>query len=188
MSLGVPLLSLHGPGWQQTVTAVATGVTALGLLAAVGGALWARSQVREVIKSRLATIAIDVSRRWDENAMLKARQVFTDLTPEQVRDLLVSLENSHKKSELRQYYKLQRVGNYFEDLAVLWKHECLSIEWIHDTVGGAVLTYWEKWSLYVTDGKTKQPTLYLNWANLADKLRGYRLAEDLRAYEAEHAS
>jgi hypothetical protein len=171
------------PSWTDIVTAIATSIAALGVGIAIVGAYLsrnqlreARDQVREAVLGRHVDIAIDISRRWDEDGMLDARQALSGLNPEDVRDLFEVLLASGKEDQLALYYRLQRVGNYFEDLAVLWKYEGLKIEWIDDTVGGAAIQYWNRWRLSVSDSQTGQPTLYKNWANLAAALVAYRAA------------
>jgi hypothetical protein len=173
------------PSWTDIVTAIATAIAAFGVGIAILGAYLsrnqlreARDQVREAVLGRHVDIAIDISRRWDEDGMLDARQALSGLGPEQVRDLFEALLASGKPDELARYYRLQRVGNYFEDLAVLWKYEGLKIEWIDDTVGGATIQYWKRWELSVTDSRTGQPTLYKNWANLSAALVSYRAERD----------
>jgi hypothetical protein len=195
------VLIAAGPGWTEIVTAVASAVTALGVGAAVVGVFLAKGQVREAkeqvrqtkeqvgesVRGRLAEIAIDMSRRWDEDAMLAARQMLKGMDADAVHQLSEELLNSGDKSKVATYYQLQRIPNLFEDLAVLEKHRCLSIEWIDDTIGGAVIQYWERWRVSVEADRTHQPTLYCNWAALVAQLQERRAALAQRSEQSPTA-
>jgi hypothetical protein len=177
------------PTWTDEVTAVATAVTAVGVVAAVVGVFLAKEQVarakeeiQEGIKGRHADIAIDMSRRWDEDGMLEARNSYTGLNGTQVLDLFKSLLESNDDDKLHQYFKMQRVGNYFEDFAVLEKFDLVALEWINDTVGGAAIQYWKRLEPSVVEDRRTQRTLYENWGKLVARL------EELRVREASKAS
>ncbi len=63
------------PNWAEQVTAIATSVGALGLLGAIGAAIFAGQQVREARKSRPAQMAAEFFRRWNDDALVEARRL-----------------------------------------------------------------------------------------------------------------
>ena len=68
------MLIVTAVDWGE-VTAIATSILALGLLGAFGAALFAARQVREARRSREAQMAAEFFRRWNEDALVEARQL-----------------------------------------------------------------------------------------------------------------
>ena len=72
--------------WTE-VTAIATAVLALGLVGALGAAVFAAQQVREARISREALMAAEFFRRWNDDALVEARRMFARYSsPEELRD------------------------------------------------------------------------------------------------------
>ena len=63
------MTAVAGPNWAEQVTAVATAVSALGLLSAIGAVIFAGQQAREARTSRQAEMAAEFFRRWSEAPM-----------------------------------------------------------------------------------------------------------------------
>jgi hypothetical protein len=61
--------------WSE-VTAIATAALALGLVGALGAAVFAAQQVREARISREALMAAEFFRRWNDDALVEARRMF----------------------------------------------------------------------------------------------------------------
>src|SRR5579864_3986182 len=64
-----------GPDWAEQVTAIATAVGAIGLLGAIGAAVFASQQVVEARRNRQAALAAEFFRRWDEDALIETRRL-----------------------------------------------------------------------------------------------------------------
>jgi len=85
------------PNWAEQVTAIATAVSALGLLSAIGAAIFAGQQAREARIGRQAEIAVDFFRRWNEDPKVETRRLVAEFeTPEALRDAMMRFvaENS----------------------------------------------------------------------------------------------
>ena len=54
------------PNWAEQVTAIATAIGAIGLVSAIGAAVFAGRQVEEARIGRQAEIATDFFRRWND--------------------------------------------------------------------------------------------------------------------------
>jgi hypothetical protein len=63
------------PNWAEQVTAIATAVGVIGLLATIGVAIVAGRQVREARHARQSQVAADFVRRWDEDALVETRRL-----------------------------------------------------------------------------------------------------------------
>ena len=61
------------PNWAEQVTAIATAVSALGLLSAIGAVIFAGRQAREARIGREAATAAEFFRRRDEAALVETR-------------------------------------------------------------------------------------------------------------------
>ena|ERR1700760_5068918 len=77
------------PNWAEQVTAIATAVSAFGLLSAIGAVVFAGRQTREARISRNAEVAVEFFRRWSDGPMLETRRLVAEFeTPEALRDAL----------------------------------------------------------------------------------------------------
>ena len=159
---------IDGANWAEAVTGIGTVVIAAGLV-------FAGFQVRESRRSRHADLAVDVSERWDHEYLVTVRALLTDLTPEELRTLYLDLY----KSRDPEVYILQREPNFFEDLGVLQKLRCISLEWIDETLGGLTVERWRLWSPTIETLRSgisgpEWPRAYSNFERLARKLKKRR--------------
>ena len=107
------------PNWAEQVTAIATAVSAIGLLSAIGAVIFAGQQAREARLGRQAEMAVEFFRRWSEGPMVETRRLVAEFeTPEALRDAMTIFiaENSADA------YVLYRELDYFEQLGALEKH------------------------------------------------------------------
>lgn len=75
------------PNWAEQVTAIATAVSAIGLLSAVGAVVFAGQQAREARIGRQAAVAVEFFRRWDEGPLVETRRLAAQFeTAEALRD------------------------------------------------------------------------------------------------------
>jgi hypothetical protein len=160
---------LVAAGWTQSVTAIATAVGALGLGAAAAGVFFASRSLRENALSRHAQIALDLGKRWDDDPLASVRQL---LVKSDVFDADSLYEFVKNQADLNSndYWKLERFANFFEGLAVLWRLEILSIEWIDQTLGESVMGYWQMWTVQAASERSTYPRAYENWRDLAAAL------------------
>lgn len=155
-----------GPGWTQIVTAVASGVAALGLGAAARGVFLARRSLLEDVKSRHAQIALDLGHRWDSKATGKVKQLISGFDA----DDLYQFVQVEQELNSDAYYQLERFANFFEEVAILWRLEILSVEWVELTLGDALTGYWKIWTLTAKSEQNYYPRAYENWETLAGLL------------------
>jgi hypothetical protein len=130
------------PNWAEQVTAIATAVSAIGLLSAIGAAIFAGQQVREARIGRLADAAVDFIRRWNEDAMVETRRLVAGFkTPEALRDAFVRFvaENSIEA------YVLYRELDYFEQLGALEARGGFDFELIKLLNGRQLIERWNMW-------------------------------------------
>jgi hypothetical protein len=130
------------PNWAEQVTAIATAVSALGLLSAIGAVIFAGQQAREARIGRQAEMAVDFFRRWNEGPMVETRRLVAEYeTGEALRDamLVFIAENSAEA------YVLYRELDYFEQLGALEAHGGFDFELIRTLLGPRLIERWEMW-------------------------------------------
>ncbi len=130
------------PNWAEQVTAIATAVSAVGLLSAIGAVIFAGQQAREARIGRQAEMAVDFFRRWNEAPMVEARRLVAQFeTPAALRDAMTRFiaENSDEA------YVLYRELDYFEQLGALEEHGGFDFELIRTLLGHRLIDRWEMW-------------------------------------------
>jgi hypothetical protein len=144
------------PNWAEQVTAIATAVSALGLLSAIGAVIFAGQQAREARIGRQAEMAVEFFRRWNEDPLVETRRLVAQFeTGEALRDAMTRFiaENSAEA------YVLYRELDYFEQLGALEKHGGFDFELIRTLLGARLIDRWEMWqpSIEALGGKAAYP-------------------------------
>jgi hypothetical protein len=151
--------------WAE-VTAIATSILALGLLGALGAAVFAAQQVREARKSREAQMAAEFFRRWNEDALVQARQLVASFkSPGELRDAFAGYV-AHGAPEA---YVLYRELDFFEQLAALESIGVFDLELIKLLLGRTLIARWELWRPAIQEAHG--PGVYPMFESLAEKLR-----------------
>jgi hypothetical protein len=130
------------PNWAEQVTAIATAVSALGLLSAIGAVVFAGQQAREARSGRQAATAVDFIRRWNDAPLVETRHLVAQFqTPQALADAMTRFiaENSV------QAFVLYRELDYFEQLGALEKHGGVDFEMIKTLLGRRLIDRWELW-------------------------------------------
>ncbi|MGH2635316.1 MAG: DUF4760 domain-containing protein [Actinomycetota bacterium] len=146
---------------SQVVTATATVVALIGIALA-----WAAAT-----RSRHAALMADISKRWDEDLLAEARQLaapFVD-DPWLLRSYLsVLVEMGSEKR-----FVLERIPNFFEDLAVLLRAHAISFAIVEDTFGLGLVKTWDQWKPAVWYRRTQEndATVYEHFEELAERMR-----------------
>ncbi len=152
--------------WTE-VTAIATAVLALGLVGALGAAVFAAQQVREARINREALMAAEFFRRWNDEALVEARQMFGRYSsPEELREAF----SAYVAVDAPEAYVFYRELDFFEQLAALESRGAFDLELIRLLLGRTLVERWEMWrpALYEAHG----PGVYPMFEGLAGKLRG----------------
>jgi hypothetical protein len=162
-----------GPVWPGIVTAVATGVIAIG----VGLALF---QLMEVKRSRRTETAARMSSRWEMPDYVEARiQIDSYADNLALREaLLESIKNRTRDRHL-----LLRELSFFEELGAMEKMGAINLQWIEETMKDLVLARWDLWEATVVALRADSPkdqSIYGNFQLLVDKLQGKRLTRRQR--------
>jgi hypothetical protein len=130
------------PNWAEILTGVGTSVGAVGLLSAIGAAIFAGRQVREAQRGRHAAMAADFLRRWDEPALVETRHLVGQYrTPDELK---TALEGFIALNSM-QAYVLYRELDYFEQLAALERLGAFDFELIKLLLGERLIARWEMW-------------------------------------------
>ena len=130
------------PNWAEQVTAVATAVSAVGFLSAIGAVVFAAQQAREARIGRQAATAVEFFWRWNEAPLVETRRLVAQYeSPEELRDAMTRFiaENSE------QAYVLYRELDYFEQLGALEAHGGFDFELIKTLLGRRLIDRWETW-------------------------------------------
>lgn len=130
------------PNWAEQVTAIATAVSAIGLLSAIGAVIFAAQQAREARIGRQAATAIEFFRRWDEEPLVETRRLIAQFeSGEELGEAMTRFvaENSVNA------YVLYRELDYFEQLGALEEHGGFDFELIKALLGHRLVDRWEMW-------------------------------------------
>jgi hypothetical protein len=144
------------PNWAEQVTAIATAVSSLALLSAIGAVIFAARQARETRIGRQAETAVEFFRRWNESSLEETRRLVAQFeTSQALRDAMVRFiaENSERA------YVLYRELDYFEQLGALEKHGGFDFELIRSMLGQRLIDRWEMWqpTIEVIGGRKAYP-------------------------------
>src|SRR6185437_513422 len=151
--------------WTE-VTAIATAVLALGLVGALGAAVFAAQQVREARISREALMAAEFFRRWNDDALVEARRMFGRYSsPEDLREAFAA----YVAVDAPEAYVFYRELDFFEQLAALESRGAFDLELIRLLLGHTLVERWEMWrpALHEAHGRDVYPM----FEGLAGKLR-----------------
>ncbi len=178
-----------GPNWAEICTAIGSILASLGVGAVLIGALaeknalratleqvkLAAKQVEEAEKVRTVSLAVEMARRWDDDAIVKARR---EMKPLDAAAFRRAYEPARDKNT-EQYFEWLKLANYFEDFGALVEMNCLDLDLVDRTIGNAVVFYWEKWAEPLLDERAKEKDLYDNWQRLAENIKGRRAGGDV---------
>ena len=130
------------PNWAEQVTAIATVVSAVGWLSAIGAALFAAQQVREARHTRQAQVGADFVRRWDEAPLVETRRLVAGFATKE--ELEVAFLR-YVESNAAEAYVLYRELDYFEQLGALERVGAVNFELIRLLLGRRLIERWEMW-------------------------------------------
>jgi hypothetical protein len=154
------------PNWAEQVTAIATAVSAIGLLSAIGAVIFAGQQAREARIGRQAQVAVEFFRRWDEDPLVETRRLIAQFeTKEALRDAMVQFIADNALEA----YVLYRELDYFEQLSALEQHGGFDFDLIKALLGRRLVDRWEMWqpSIDAIGGTAVYPL----FAGLVTKMR-----------------
>jgi hypothetical protein len=130
------------PNWSEEVTAIATAVSAVGLLSAIGAAVYAGQQVREARIGRQAEMAADFFRRWNEGPLEDTRRLVAQYgSSEALRDAFAHFVADRAVEA----YVLYRELDYFEQLGALERHGGFDFQLIQTLLGQRLINRWDMW-------------------------------------------
>jgi hypothetical protein len=144
------------PNWAEQVTAIATAVSAIGLLSAIGAVIFAGQQAREARIGRQAEVAVEFFKRWDEAPLVETRRLVAQFeTKEALRDAMVQFIDDNAVEA----YVLYRELDYFEQLGALEQHGGFDFDLIKTLLGRRLVDRWEMWqpSIDAIGGRTVYP-------------------------------
>lgn len=157
-------LLLTAANWGE-VTAIATCILAFGLVGGFVAAAFAAQQVREARRSREAQMAVELFRRWDEDALVEARRLMARFkSAEELRDAFAAYTAAGAPEVLVLYREL----DFFEQVAALEARGAFDLELIKLMLGRTLVDRWELWrpALHQVHG----PGVYPLFEGLAAKL------------------
>jgi len=130
------------PNWAEQVTAIATVVSAVGWLSAVGAALFAAQQVREARHTRQAQVGADFVRRWDEEPLVETRRLVAGF---ETREELRAAFLHYMETNAPEAYVLYRELDYYEQLGALERVGAVNFELVRLLLGRRLIERWEMW-------------------------------------------
>jgi hypothetical protein len=158
-------LLITAVNWAE-VTAIATSILAVGLVGGFVAAVFTAQQVREARRSREAQMAAEFFRRWNEDALVEARQIVGRFkSADELRDAF----SAYVADDAPEAYVLYRELDYFEQLAALESQGAFDLELIKLLLGRTLIERWEMWSPAIHEAFG--PGTYPLFEGLVGKLR-----------------
>jgi hypothetical protein len=130
------------PNWAEQVTAIATVVSAVGWLSAIGAALFAAQQVREARHTRQAQVGAEFVRRWDEAPLVETRRLVAGF---KTKEALKAAFLQYVQANAVEAYVLYRELDYFEQLGALERVGAVNFELVRLLLGRRLIERWEMW-------------------------------------------
>jgi hypothetical protein len=168
-------VSGDGIHWAAIFTSVGAIVGMLAIVFAAVGTFYAGRQLAAATAQRLAeeqtrqaTTLIEVCRRWDDATFLDARyltQQYRD--PEQLHRMMRKWSDENSK----QFFQALREPNFFEDLAILAKHNAITTDALRDLFQSAIVETFDHWKPTIEAWQSAQPTNFENFERLAGLMR-----------------
>jgi hypothetical protein len=155
---------MSDPNWAEQVTAIATSVGVIGLLATIGVAVVAGRQVREARHARQSQIAADLVRRWDEDALIETRRMVAGFKRKE--ELSAAFQDYIARNS-PEAYVLYRELDYFEQLGALEEVGAVNFDILRLLLGQRLIDRWEMWKPSVD----AMPGDYPMFRALAAKMR-----------------
>lgn len=176
--------------WPAQISALASVVTAGGLVAVVFQARIASKQLKttegqlraveeqqklalrqelEIATARQDELLNERSQAWDDDHLLDARMLADQsASPEDLATKLIGL----KETKERDFYVLLRLPNYFEDLAELVSRGRLPLETVEELLGSVIIGRYRQFEPAIRRlrQEQKQPTFCKYWEWLKDEL------------------
>jgi len=161
-----------GTDWPAWLTAGGTIVLAFGVLLAA-------RQLREARVARLTEAAAEISRRWDGQDLVEARDAIDSFSDAiELRDAVISGLRGGAVGDQRvtDYNVLLREPDFFDDLGAQELLGGVTLQWVELTMKDIVLSRWDLWSLTVEGLKEIDGvSSYGNFERLAQKVKGEKL-------------
>lgn len=176
----VPLFSTAGgiewskPDWATVTAAVSTAV-ATALL--IFSAIFAVRQLRDARQTRHGALITDLSRRWDEELIVRSQVLYSRYTETGIVTLVEKIYGTTggaSEDELEDFYALLALPNLVETLAVMEQQGAISLEVIDRMWGGTIASAWVAWERPVRRMREllpAEPTTYQHFEALVAGLK-----------------
>lgn len=133
-------------------------------------AAWiALRQTGEAVRLRHSALMADLSKRWDEEPLVQSRRAAARFDDGVRLRLHVEIQEREQSDEL---FVLQRIPNFFEDLAVLEREGAISFAMIQASFGRLVVDAWKTWAQSVEFWREEEgdDTVYEHFEALARRI------------------
>jgi hypothetical protein len=178
-----------GPTWADEATAIATGVTALILLAT---AFFALRGVEDARRTRHGQLVIDLTAHWDQPAVGAAQDLHLELGKGGILALIKRVfeiqskdeaPTDEEKAELETYGHLLALPDLIDLIGVLESEGVISAQVVHKMWGPLILSAWEAWGAAKEGGGLTE--LRSHYQQYADETYAYfeSLAKKMEALE-----
>jgi hypothetical protein len=178
---------LSGPSWTDKVTALSTlaaalvvGLSALiALLQLRSAQSFSKEQLLDAGRTRHGQLLNDLSRRWDEELLIKSRIKLATCTPERLLSLTKAIYDTGVGDQ-EEFADLQALANFLEAIAVQEEIGALSVEQVSKLWGQATLMAWNRWkpsAEYIQGTLPSRAQTYVQLKHLAERVADLREIE-----------
>jgi hypothetical protein len=158
------LLAEAGPNWAEVVTAVGTGVVALGLFLTA-------LQLRDARKIRSAEIVRLLAKQWDQKEMRSARRLVAryENDEEMARDLKIA-----KDAQSDDYFRFTKHLNFWEQVGMSYSDHSRGLAVVDLMFGEAIDQAWGAWEPVIPQVWGRDTDIGRSFDALVKKIRRRR--------------
>jgi hypothetical protein len=165
------------PNWAEQVTAIGTAILAVGVVLGIATAWFALDQAKQSRTNRNVQIVADLGHRWDDAALIEARELIQGFTDQYQLAQTVGDWLHDPKAVAFDVESILRVPNFFEDVGLLADCGDVDPKIVSRAFGNMALSYWEMWEPAINGHlRSRDPDAYSEFEDLVRRLRAFRAA------------
>ena len=147
---------------------IGTAIIAIGTVVIAVSIVFLRGQLKSAEKDRHSDLLMRFSERWESPWLREGREAIWKIN--QAKQNLGKTIDSYKKTNVPEMLKLTSVGDFFEDIGFLARHDYIKpLELIDALFGPSIEEYHKLYSSFIKKHKAKE--IYDNFDWLANKLK-----------------
>lgn len=126
------------------------------------------TQLKHMKSTRDSEFFLKTFEIWNSDALIESRKCILE-EYETHGDQLCQKVLEYEKKDLARYFKMVKVGDFFEALGCLVEKKFLDSKIIKEFYRGAIINYYKIYKPWIVDCRKEQEKIYKNFEMLAKK-------------------